>query len=946
MQYIKNLELGDEIKCFTDENNINEEIIYEIDNNLSSNTILIQYNSIKSLVIYESTFESESSIIYSNSNESFGNYYLTMEKHIIKYYIKISYDKDFKLCLNSFQEKGNTFKNNKSIYYLLNNANIVYYFKNNHKDNFLSLRYSKDFLREFNINLVEIKTYFSNTNKKINITISNTYQKDDFCYLLFYIDTEYNEEITEILIYVNLELKENNNELKKFELELVNDKEISFEYCISSKNIPFIYFINLNEHVFTYDRDILFLTKKLNNNIFIAPFNNISNDNSLLLDKPLMLINKNLFNIDKYKNKITPNLLIIIIDEYFKNQTNIDFLFFGGYQDLIHYNENISIDKLFNNNNKILVKADLCRPQYFINYFNINKDKILDYNVIEGQMNVFYLNNTDDLENLKHLFSKLKNNSINNFESSIMNSKFGLISVECPKIKKINGYILSYDKNIDIIKFDNQRILLNIESNKEYTYNFEDKNEFEFRIIVYKKNGNNLNLNIKYNSDDYKTLTITNNLIFKHSKDDESKLMINSNNECILEIIQSIDLNENELIIEKNNAEKKNLYPNKLIFFSLDENINNFDLVKIELTNENAESAKLCIYKGNGKYPFLIKPICSDNYFALKSNYVLSYDKNIINDKLFYISILSDKEIKYSYSYEKETIFNETNKYENFNFNGKETVILKSKVNSDYNIYYQIIPCKINDFYFYFEKGTKQKLNDNTIIYNELNLEQNEPKIIFDSNGNNNIKFKYYYNEKNLLKFNEKYNKNIRIHQNNNFLNLLIESPFSGSAEINIIIISDEFEKYDDNCDLIDFYEKMKEKNDVYYYGQRLLQKEIYVNDSNIAIEINSQNILDLNNKKVRIFIINKLISINIDAIYKSDIVDLHLKDESDSLKDRNNNLFLKTFTYCLIIIFTCIIIYWMYRKKRKSYSSTNINFQRFSNSQIYSQTENYSNKL
>ena len=112
MQYIKNLELGDEIKCFTDENNVNEEITYEIDNNLSSNTILIQYNSIKSLVIYESTFESESSIIYSNSNESFGNYYLTMEKHIIKYYIKISYDKDFKLCLNSFQEKGNTFKNN------------------------------------------------------------------------------------------------------------------------------------------------------------------------------------------------------------------------------------------------------------------------------------------------------------------------------------------------------------------------------------------------------------------------------------------------------------------------------------------------------------------------------------------------------------------------------------------------------------------------------------------------------------------------------------------------------------------------------------------------------------------------------------------------------------------------------------------------------------------
>ena len=41
----------------------------------------------------------------------------------------------------------------------------------------------------------------------------------------------------------------------------------------------------------------------------------------------------------------------------------------------MHYEEDISIDKFFNEkNNKIMIKMSNCRPQYFFNYFNQNSD--------------------------------------------------------------------------------------------------------------------------------------------------------------------------------------------------------------------------------------------------------------------------------------------------------------------------------------------------------------------------------------------------------------------------------------------------------------------------------------------------------------------------------------------------------------------------------------------
>ena len=54
----------------------------------------------------------------------------------------------------------------------------------------------------------------------------------------------------------------------------------------------------------------------------------------------------------------------------------ISFKFYGGYHDLMHYQEEKTIQKFFNEEkSKILVKMPNCRAQYFINYFKQNSEK-------------------------------------------------------------------------------------------------------------------------------------------------------------------------------------------------------------------------------------------------------------------------------------------------------------------------------------------------------------------------------------------------------------------------------------------------------------------------------------------------------------------------------------------------------------------------------------------
>lgn len=59
------------------------------------------------------------------------------------------------------------------------------------------------------------------------------------------------------------------------------------------------------------------------------------------------------------------------IKEDEKENVFISFRFYGGYHNLMYYEEEISVEKFFNEEkNKILIKIPNCRTQYFINYFN------------------------------------------------------------------------------------------------------------------------------------------------------------------------------------------------------------------------------------------------------------------------------------------------------------------------------------------------------------------------------------------------------------------------------------------------------------------------------------------------------------------------------------------------------------------------------------------------
>ena len=102
-------------KCYDNKQQLNsgsEEdkkiTIYELSNNSTSNTVFIQYKSIRNFVVSES-FQDDSSIIYKETSKT-GSYYLNMNSAKSKYYVVIDNDSNpHKICFTSFQEKGKQF---------------------------------------------------------------------------------------------------------------------------------------------------------------------------------------------------------------------------------------------------------------------------------------------------------------------------------------------------------------------------------------------------------------------------------------------------------------------------------------------------------------------------------------------------------------------------------------------------------------------------------------------------------------------------------------------------------------------------------------------------------------------------------------------------------------------------------------------------------------------
>jgi hypothetical protein len=370
------------------------------------------------------------------------------------------------------------------------------------------------------------------------------------------------------------EYEEENNE---FSIELINGKEIHYEYELNIKkkennSIPLqIYYINLKKYIFQQDLDIIFLTNNKNNDIFLSNSDNVNTENIIKLDKKFMVINKNLLDKEKYKN-YNPVLLIIIIDESFILNDNeeifYNFMLAGSSHDKYKYKEDITKDELFNDNKKIMIMSDYCRSSFYINYFlDIDKQKIIEYEPIIGNTNIYYssLNNISD--NIYGYLDKLDKFPIDNIDNSILKGDYGIIKMNCLKeSKKVLSYIYSFDMNSlnDIIFFENQKILLNIEKDKKYSFEFDEKlkeEQFKFRIRILKKDKGECNVEINYNNNIYNTLNEKNFLEFKHEKDTKTILKIvltdyfdmfnQPCNSIIIEIIKEIDIDKNKIKIQK-----------------------------------------------------------------------------------------------------------------------------------------------------------------------------------------------------------------------------------------------------------------------------------------------------------------------------------------------------------------------------------------------------------
>ena len=760
-------DLDESAQCFYQDKDFykeKEEIIYEIINNNFNKTLFIQFKSVDSITIYES-YDNPSNVIFTRTEEenTFGNYYFTMKKNIDKYYIKIEISqteiKNYIICFNLFEGRGNSFKdvenksNKISSFYVINSGNFPFYLKENLKS-FSSLRFNKNFEKYFSLPSFNIQVYEIDSDEKISLYINELYEKGEYYYLIWDLDTTNNKNIKEIIISVNLNTIETEEKDKTFELELVNNEEIHFEYKLNLKksNVnekpPKIYYINLRKYLFQKDLDILLLTNNLDNEVFISNSDNINNNNIIVLDKKFVVINKN--SLEKYKD-INPYLLLIIADEsfIFKEDSEIfyNILFAGSSHDIYKYKEDIKKDELFRNN-KLLIKNEVCRTNYYINYFSdIENEVFIEYESLLGNINIYQSNRNDLSDKIEDYFLKLNSFPISNAENSIISGHYGIIKVDCPKgPEKVYSFIYSYNKNLlnNIIDFQNQKLLLFIEKNKENIFEFNEKlnkEKFSFRIRIFKKSGGKFNLMIVYNNNNYRALNEENFIELKHEIQMNSLLKISLNdfdnssngniNYIILEIIKEINIENNGIIIQKSNIQNSELKPKNFLFLEYEQKISS--QIRIILKNNEIKEANICIHKGYGIYPYLIKPICeSDEVIILKQNaeinlifenpYLSNESKNINNiDNPLYISVYSDNLIDYSYTYEKYSVFNISDKYKEIDFNGKEIIQLEKNENYPM-IYYQINIC--------------QDINNN---FQEYSFEKHLFKYYFDNKGNPDI---------------------------------------------------------------------------------------------------------------------------------------------------------------------------------------------------------------
>ena len=923
-------------KCFHNKEQLNsgsEEdkkmTIYELSNNSTSNTVFIQYKSTKNFVVSES-FQDDSSIIYKEASKS-GSYYLNMNPSKSKYYVVIENDSNpHKICFASFPEKGNQFtlcEKNPNIklasYDIISSSKLLFSINNKdfkQRNIFYGVRLDGKYMDKINKPKIQLEVSFDKSNRTTEkIDIDEWYVQNQFYYAPFFVPKiKYDEKFCQVLICLNIELKQelSNDETFKFDLELIETEEITCEHktnVTSNKNTSFvspkIYYINIQKNIFDFDRDILLLYNDLNDK-YVKPFftsnYNISNNNSVLVDKHFIDISQEFLKQEKYSKFPKVDLLLIILDEECNNLSDednilISFKFFGGYHSLIHYKENLTPKKLFNEKNKMIVRMDHCRTQFYINYFiseDKNDDRILDIESPIGDMDLYHSSNITG-GNLDNYIKDMNKLCVHNIENSILSGTYSTFKLSCPNLNPVMSYIYAHKKNSveDTISFINQKSLVYIEYNNQYTFKFDDEeknDEFDFRIKVSRTNiEENYKIDITYESQSASLENEKDTKVFKHSKNSNSNLVIKisssssdtKNKGFILEIFKGVTESEKEIVyISKEVAEKDNLSVNKVVLFLYDKSEINSAKNKIELYNDNTDGSKvkICIHRGMGKYPFIVFPLCQDEQeniiISPKESFNITYNNPFINSEedennQFYISILADKPIKYRYVYEREIDLDE-NKYVDLNHVGSKIFKLSKKINQKKSMYYQINICenKNTNSNLKYIFNNSEPISIKNDIYQELLLDSIKSSsflIQFNSEGNNNAKFKYFYGPANLIKTINNFSKDICLSKSSDDKNLVIKfvSPFTEEIEVNILLVSDSQKKFSDLCSLMNFCENL-EKNDK---NTKIIKQKMRVKENNenvVEVCVDRKELTELMDKNVDIYLITKSTRSNLELSY------------------------------------------------------------------------------
>ena len=153
------------------------------------------------------------------------------------------------------------------------------------------------------------------------------------------------------------------------------------------------------------------------------------------------------------------------------------------------------------------------------------------------------------------------------------------------------------------------------------------------------------------------------------------------------------------------------------------------------------------------------------------------------------------------------------------------------------------------------------------------------------------------------------------------------------------------FDKYNDICNVIDLFDNLRDnQGSENYYSYKLYKKELSINDitNKLDIDIESKEIIGINRKDAKLYVINRLKIINMDLFYNPYKLHINFNDRFTKIENEQNiTQKIVIIIVCLVVIF---IIFIFYRNNQRKKRLNEINFERKNIS--LSEDVNESNKL